>query len=354
MRARTLMAAAACCGALAAAADDTPDFHAMLQPVPATAKFEDPDYYIWCGTLVKGDDGTYHLFYSRWPRRLGHNAWVTHSEVAHATAASPFGPFTHRDVALPARGAPWWDGHDTHNPTVHRFGGKYYLYYTGNTGDGVPMATLNWSHRNHQRIGVAVAERPEGPWTRSDRPLLELGGPDAPDALMMANPAVCERPGGGYLLIYKAVGLKKPLPFGGPVVHLAATSDQPAGPFVKHTNFVFHAEGVNFAAEDPFIWSAGGRYWAIVKDNAGTFTKQGKSTALFASADGLDWKLSAHPLVATTEITWEDGRRQKLNSLERPQLFFEAGRPIALLFAADEDGHRTHSFNLQIPLKAVP
>jgi hypothetical protein len=60
------------------------DFNAMLKPVPATAKFSDPDFTIWCGSAVKGDDGKHHLFYSRWPRKLGNHAWVTHSEVAHA------------------------------------------------------------------------------------------------------------------------------------------------------------------------------------------------------------------------------------------------------------------------------
>jgi len=77
------------------------DFNAMLQPVPVTAKWIDPAYNIWCGSEIKGDEGKYHLFYSRWPRKLGHVAWVTHSEVAHAVSDSPFGPWTHHDVALP-------------------------------------------------------------------------------------------------------------------------------------------------------------------------------------------------------------------------------------------------------------
>jgi len=68
------------------------DFNAMLQFVPLTAKWVDPEYNIWCGSEIKGDDGKYHLFYSRWPRNLGHIAWVTHSEVAHAVSDSPFGP----------------------------------------------------------------------------------------------------------------------------------------------------------------------------------------------------------------------------------------------------------------------
>jgi hypothetical protein len=345
------LAAAALFLALPVALPADPDFAAMIQPVPLTAKFIDPDYYIWCGSLAKADDGKYHLFYSRWPRKLGHYAWVTHSEVAHAVGDSPLGPFTHHDVALPARGKEHWDGLCTHNPTVHRFAGKYHLYYMGNTGDGVAMKTLNWTHRNNQRIGVAVADRPEGPWTRMDQPLIDVSADaEAPDALLTSNPSVTARPEGGYLMVYKAVARKKPLPFGGPVSHMVATSDSPTGPFAKRPGTVFGASGVSFAAEDPFIWHRDGRYWAIVKDNAGHFTGRGKSTALFASANGFDWSLSAHPLVATTEIAWADGRKQKLYSMERPQLFIENGRPAVLLFACDEDAGRGHSFNIQVPL----
>jgi len=75
--------------------------NAMLQPVPHTAKWADTNYNIWCGSEIKGDEGKYHLFNSRWPRKFGHVAWVTHSEVAHAVSDSPFGPWTHHDVALP-------------------------------------------------------------------------------------------------------------------------------------------------------------------------------------------------------------------------------------------------------------
>jgi len=325
------------------------DFAAMTRPVPAAAKFSDPDHYIWCGTMVRGDDGKCHLFYSRWPRKLGHNAWVTHSEVAHAVGDTPLGPFAHKDVALPARGQQFWDGLCTHNPTVLRFGKRFYIYYMGNTGDRAATKGLNWVHRNNQRVGVAVADSPDGPWQRFDKPLIEPT-PGFYDALCCSNPSVAARPGGGYLMVYKAVGDKGPPPFGGPVLHAVATSDNPTGPFQKHPKPIFVKQGVQFAAEDPFIWSDGQRYWAIVKDNAGHFTGAGKSTALWQSDDGLDWRLAKHPLVATTEIAWEGGQKQKLHSLERPQLFFENGRPTVLMFASDTDSKREHSFNVRIPL----
>lgn len=328
------------------------DFHAMLQPVPLTAKLADPEYDIWCGSAVRGDDGKYHLFYSRWPRKLGHIAWVTHSEVAHAVGDTPFGPWKFHDVALPARGASFWDGSCTHNPTVVRIGGKFYLYYMGNHGDGVVQRPLNWTHRNNQRIGVAVADSPNGPWQRFDKPVLDVSAdPNAPDALMVSNPSVAVRPDGGVLMVYKAVAKKGKPPFGGPVSHLVATSASPLGPFTKHPGLIFGAEGVAFAAEDPFIWRGADRYWAVVKDNAGYFTHRGYSLALWESSDGLDWKLAQHPLVATPEITWADGRAQKLDALERPQVLLKDGVPIALFCAAADRKDRDGSFNIQIPLR---
>jgi hypothetical protein len=96
--------------ASALAAPDAYDFKKMIEPVPTSAKFEDPGYIVWCGTVVRGDEGKYHMLYSRWPRKLGHYAWVTHSEVAHAVADNPLGPYKFSGVALPARGKEYWDG----------------------------------------------------------------------------------------------------------------------------------------------------------------------------------------------------------------------------------------------------
>ena len=314
--------------------------------------FEHPDWCIWCGSMVRGEDGKYHLFYSRWPRKFGHNAWVSHSEVARAVASDPLGPYTHVEVVLPARGRSFWDGSCTHNPTVVRVGELYCLYYMGNVGDEIPQESLNWTHRNHQRIGVAVARSVEGPWTRLDHPLIDVSpGDDAPDSLMNSNPAVCVRPDGGCLMVYKGVGKKAPLPFGGPVVHFVATSDRPTGPFQKHFAPIFTRPGEHFAAEDPFIWHDGDRYRAIVKDFHGIFTGRGCSLAQFESIDGFTWNPAKHPFVITPELLLADGRRLKLDALERPQVWFENGEPAVLFCAGAYEPGRARSFTVAIPLK---
>ena len=327
----------------------------MILPVPDRAAFSEEGYHVWCGTMTRDDDGTCHLFYSRWRKELGFEAWVTHSEVVHAVAGDPLGPYQFKDVALPARGKEHWDGLCTHNPTVKRFGGRYYLYYTGNTGDGrvVVDGGLNWVHRNNQRIGVAVADGPNGPWERFDRPLIDTT-PGFFDALCCNNPSVTDRPDGSYLMVYKAVGDRGEMPFGGPVVHVVATSDNPAGPFTKHPRAVFTKEGVHFPAEDPFVWRQGEGYFAIVKDMGGHFTGAGRSLALFESEDGFDWRPAEDPLVSKTEILWSNGTLQKLLALERPQVWCEDGRPAVLFCAADADESHAQTFNVQIPLRRAP
>jgi hypothetical protein len=41
----------------------------------------------------------------------------------------------------------------------------------GYYGHGVLGKGLNWTHRNHQRIGVAIADSPNDTWQRFDQPL---------------------------------------------------------------------------------------------------------------------------------------------------------------------------------------
>ena len=139
------------------------NYRITLGKVPETAVYtdgHDGKYSVWGASMVKGEDGLYHIFYSRWPKDIGWS-WVTDSEIAHAVSVSPYGPWKFKEVVFHRRGKQYWDGWCTHNPTVHKFGNKYYLYYMGNTGDGQIKGrpgkeVLNWTHRNNQRIGVAL------------------------------------------------------------------------------------------------------------------------------------------------------------------------------------------------------
>ena len=46
------------------------------------------DYWIWCGSVIRGDDGLYHMFASRWRRDVDFAPhWVTNSEVVRGVGA---------------------------------------------------------------------------------------------------------------------------------------------------------------------------------------------------------------------------------------------------------------------------
>jgi hypothetical protein len=291
----------------------------------------------------------------------GFNAWVTHSEIAHAVAGAALGPYHHADVALPERGAEFWDGHCTHNPNIVAHGGRYYLFYTGNRGDRQKVNGLNWSHRNHQRIGLAIADRPEGPWRRLDRPIVEVSADrTAFDSLCVANPAAAIRPDGRVLLLYKAVAVVEGKIGGGNVRYGAAMADSPEGPYQKVPGRIFEVEGKEaqkhwMLAEDPFVWFSaryGQRYYAVARDVVGHFTGASGGIALFQSADGLNWEPAARPTVLGPNFAWADGR---LNSykLERPALLIEDEVPVVLFGATDGRMWEDRiSSNVHIPLKA--
>jgi hypothetical protein len=342
------------------------DFANLIpQTISRSAIYQQPGWCLWDPYILDGGDGKFYLYYSRWPTKLGYEAWCTHAEIAFAVATNATGPYEFRGVALPARGGSFWDGHAVFNTDVVRIGGKFYLYYTGNRGTtnwaagrAIPMSSDEWwIHRNNQRIGVAVADSPRGPWQRYDKPLLDVGQGFGQTILNVPNLVI--KPDGGFRLYYKTLG-EGPGKFGSGVFHYSADADNPLGPFRRWPEpmvnknklllevkvpFVFHID-------DHFEWAQDGEYFAIVKDHDAPFlTKFGRSLLLFESPDGHAWKLAAHPLVKDFNINWDDGSRQKFSRLEMPRLLFENGAPKILSLAALPVGAK-ESFLVLVPMKS--
>lgn len=322
--------------------------------------FSEAGYHVWCGSVVEWDRAWW-LFYSRWPTTGGFDAWVTASEIAVAQGEAPCGPFVPTGrVVLGAHDGHAWDGSVAHNPTVVRASDSLFLAYTGNRGPvsreragdfGVRSAEW-WEHRNHQRVGVATALHPLGPWTRPDHPTLDVT-PGAWDCRVIANPSLCRRPDGRWMMIYKAVG-DGPPPFGGRVRHGVALANSPVGPYRKFEGvWPFDVPTSNFPAEDPFVWHDPARacFRAFVKDMHGAFTGVSPSVAAFVSADGFLWIPDNPPLVLGTTLIWEDGRAETMQKVERPQLTFNhEGLPVSLQVACLPQGDSGPSFSLAILL----
>lgn len=349
---------------------------AMVQPVPEGHKKISQDYHIWGASVVKGYDEKYHMYYSRWKYDLGHMGWVTDSEIAYAVADKAEGPYRGLNVALSARGKEFWDGTTTHNPTVIKKDGNYYLYYMGTTSHvkaEQPTTMKNkdwWIYRNNQRIGVAWSKNPEGPWQRLDYPIIDVDkNPKAPDALMTSNPAINIGPNDEIFAVYKVVGKQKgwkPIDLnsnesyqvskGDRVRYMIAFAKNPLGPFKKHSETIFELKGAekeHMIAEDPYVWSQNGTYYTVVCDIQGRFTGDKGAFALMTSENGYDWNQAKHPLVLPSRILLADGTKTDYK-LERPQLLIEDGIPTYLFGALGitvNGIHRGHACNLRVPLK---
>ncbi|MCC6581038.1 MAG: glycoside hydrolase family protein [Phycisphaeraceae bacterium] len=337
-------------------------FMDRLGAAPVGGGFAMDNWWIWCGSVVRGPEGKYHMFASRWPRSIPAflRAYGLRSEVVRAVSDTPEGPYQFAEVVLPARGEQYWDGRMTHNPTIHTWRGRYYLYYIGSTYEGPtpadddPLSTdadelrsrLSWYNI---RIGLAVADSPAGPWQRFDKPVLDVR-PDGWDHVLVTNPAPCIDENGRTLLIYRSPT----------VCHAmlgAAAADRPEGPFTRLslTPIFRHRPAERKFVEDPYVWRENGVYQMIAKDLTGNLTGEFHAGIHATSTDGMNWTLSQPPKAYSRNITWSDGRTQRLGSFERPQLLIQDGRPTHL-FAAAMDGSgefrdMTRSWNIVIPLK---
>ena len=67
-------------------------FH-RLDKAPRTPAFECEGYWSWGSSVVKGENGKYHMFVSRFPKSLPfHPGWMIASEIVHAVSDIPEGP----------------------------------------------------------------------------------------------------------------------------------------------------------------------------------------------------------------------------------------------------------------------
>lgn len=324
------------------------DFQQYVRPCKADNGFRMDDWAVWCGSAVRGPDGATHLFASRWPKRpdatasLGRD-WLLFSEVVRAESPNVDGPFEFKEVVLGPSTPDRWNGRMNHNPTVHRFGDKYYLYHIGTTWDDENEDLEGVRHR--QRIGVAVADDPRGPWTQYEgNPILDVR-PDKWDCSYVTNPAVCMDEDGKVWLYYKARDMKDRLLKLG-----VATGPTPVGPFTSHGDaplFDYADEGSH--VEDPYVWRRDGRFWMILKDMTGAVAGAGRGSGmLLYSEDGFEWKRNDPLLAWRKELRYADGAVEEVQNMERPQLLIEDGAPLCAYFAIRRmDGEL---FNAAIPL----
>lgn len=337
-----------------ALAQDNLDFGNLIGQVDSSDFFSSPDFYTWCSSVVKGEDGKYYMFYSRWSHGAraetddpmnyifnGFSGWCKYSEIACAVSDKIDGPYKYLATVLKFNGSQTWDKYTFHNPQIRKFGKKYYLYYISNSYDPTlfendtkrSKESKQWLKYNcTQKIGVLKADHVSdfmnGKYTKPKDPLME---PDNVQTFEVANnPSVIQGHDGRYYMMFKS---RKPNV--GNMTFWMAASNTPDGKFTIVSDVFTSAD---MACEDPCIWydKKRKRYYAAVKyySESKKLVPQFGALALITSKDGLQWEGAKHPLISLRELNTKNGKIE-LKHLERPFVYTDdKGQPLALFAAA--------------------
>ena len=247
--------------------------------------------------IMVGDK--YYLWYTRMDSPITPGYWGT---IWYATSEDEGFTWKEQGMALGTGEDGAFDSHAVFTPNILAFEGKYYLYYTGvKPTPGNPGNEFeNNSLTDITAIGLAVADRPEGPFIRTqDNPVLAISeDPAAFDSFRIDDASLLVRDGKIWLY-YKGRsrihGKKGP----GLTQMGVAFADRPLGPYQKHDGPILDK------SHEVLIWSQDGGVASLASINKSiNFARNG------TDFKALETNLSAVP---------------KAPGLYRPEL--ESGNP---------------------------
>jgi len=297
---------------------------------------EEPGYHVWGSSPVIGPNGKTHLFVARWRIEEEFKAWLTHCEIARYVSDQPEGPFVFQEVVVKGSGKEGsWDYQSPHNPSIQKVGDRYVLTYIANAG-GTKAECVS-----SQRIGMMIADSPEGPWKKvvNNGPL--LAPPTDPavwsfqSSVGVNNPALLAHPDGRFFLYYKA--MKK-----GDIRRMGvAIANQVEGPYI------FSPEPLTSnktTIEDGYAFVENGRVYLLTTHN------RDGTGYLWASDDGIHF---SEPSLGYDKMEHYVDKQKLANAksmrgkkFERPQVLMQDGHPTHLYVAAGANlngGNGSHS-----------
>ncbi len=285
------------------------------EKLPVNSGFKMDGYWVWCGSMIQVDS-VYHLFASRWPKTGAFpEGYRQNSEIVRATSTSPLGPFTFQEVVVGERDSLFWDSNMAHNPTIHRIGNKYVLFYIG-SDFSTRQPNSNGLLR---RIGYAESESITGPWVRSDVPLIDAES---------NNPTVLLEEGKVKLIFRNA--------------ELRAIMSEAAGyngPYITVNENVWPAARL----EDFYLFKSEGSYHIICEDNIGGVSGHERWGVHLYSANGINnWMKYDQVIVYDHYIAFENDSVLHCTRRERPQLLIE-NHEITHIITAVYDGKNSWS-----------
>jgi len=281
-----------------------------------------PGTTTWGASPIKDENGTCHLFAARWPSRLKVDpGWRSHSRIDHFTAPSPTGPFKFHDTALAGTHKDGsWEKFAPHNPLIKKIGDTYALFYIARTDPKI---------NSSQSIGLATAKSPNGPWLRSENPIIAAADTSANwtwhSTCGVNNPAVVQMPDGRIFLYFKA---RKPGDKGTKMG--LAIADSLEGPYIIQKEPI---TANDMTIEDGYAFiDKQGIVHLITTDNFGILEKGGGLH--WTAGDGIHFgppSPAFHRLDHYIKRTdYPDAKRiygPGIWKCERPQILVENGEP---------------------------
>lgn len=248
----------------------------------------------WDGKIIKGPDGRYHLFGSRWDQARGHNGWW-HSQAIHAVSDHLYGPYVDQGLCWPNS-----EGGKGHNVTALQLADGRYALVISETRPGM----------------VFVSSSLDGPWERLGN-LTVTGNPH----WRASNEIILLRPDGNYEM------------FGRAGVVMISTNGV-LGPYVAHGSKIYptiagmpqhHLQNL----EDPVLWFSGGLYHLTVNNWSD------RQAYHLTSTNGIDgWTFRGLAYTPAQDfLRYTDGTVNRWPKLERPGVYLENGHVAALTLA---------------------
>ena len=286
-----------------------------FEKTPPNSGFKMEGYWVWCGSIIKVDS-VYHLFASRWPKTAPFpEGYRKNSEIVRATSKTALGPYTFEEVVIGERDSSYWDSNMAHNPTIHKIGDEFVLFYIGSDF----TTHQNQSGSLLRRIGYAKSKSIHGPWERSENPAINTES---------NNPAVLIEKGTIKLMFRDAklrVIMTEAKTYCGPYT----VTNENAWPFCP--------------LEDFYLFKANQKYHLICEDNVGGVSGHERWGIHLYSSDGINnWQNYTPLVVYNHEIELTDGNVLHCTRRERAQLLIENGE-ITYLINSVYDGKNSWS-----------
>jgi len=243
-------------------------------------------YSYWDGPIIKGPDGKYHMFASRWNQSGGHWAWLS-SVGIHAVSDNIMGPYIDKGLTWPNN-----SGGKGHNLTILQLKDGTYASVVSDTRPG----------------DFFTAPSLDGPWSFAGSIKIEANGFNKPGHI--ANLSIIIRPDDGKFMVIERNGQ-------------IMTSDNLTGPYKVQCNSIYSGLAPNL--EDPVLWYSGGYYHVVVN------SWSDKKAFHLRSRDGIrNWTNEGTAFDPRSNfLRYTDGTVNHWTKIERPGVYIE-------------DGHITH------------